>query len=434
MKNLQSQKPDITDDAATIGRDLQRFFLINTERHYQLLRKLVIEENPGRTEDAWITSEVVRALVVNIAKSEPVVREIQDFLGQPEAPTLSEIAGASPLTKALVGSVDRLLVFRVSDVLDQEEDFAFQFLAFLQLNIATLPQELVDDFGHFRLEELREQLDTIPMDLKLIERAPIYEKSLKDLERIGSHCRRRLIADYQPLVWSIAFQRWDKLIARLRRESSITLDDLVQQGQIGLISAIEGFNIRRRVSFASYARPAIEHEISDFVRRNLHPTVMPKDVAAQRRRIAQVEAQLRNELWKDDVEKELYDALGLPWEKYVSVRYPFMQGRSLDEPVGDDDSDLTLGDTIADPSLGPEEIACAKMMGEKLHEALQTLPERDRCVLEMRFGLGGNRELPLVDVGRKLGISRQAVHKIEARALKKLRDPRLGIVSGGEWE
>ncbi len=375
---------------------------------------------------------MVRALLVNIAEGEPVVREIQNFLGQPEAPTLSEITGASPLRKALVGRVDPLLVARVSDVLDREEDFAFKFLVFLQLNIATLPQEVVDYFGHLRLDELQEALDTIPMDLKLLEREPIYEKYLVNLGLIGRSCRDRLIADYQPLVLSIAYRRWHNLTSQPRRESPIKFDDLVQQGQIGLITAIEGFNTRRQVSFASYARPAIQHEISDFVRRSLHPTVMPKDIAAERHRIAQVEAQLRDELWKDDVERELYDALELPWQKFASIRYPFMPARSLDEPYGEDDSDLTLGDTIADSSVNVEATVCAKIMGKKLHEALQTLPERDRYVLEMRFGLGGNRELPLVDVGRKLGISRQAVHKIEAGALKKLRDPRLGIVAGGE--
>ena len=428
MKNLQSQRPDTTADAAIIGRDLERFFLINTARHYRLLREVVIGKNPGRTEDGWITSEVVRALLVNIAKSEPVVREIQNFLGQPEAPTLSEIAGASPLTKALVGRVDPLLVARISDLLDREEDFAYQFLALLQLNIATLPLEVVDDFGHLRLEELREALDTIAMDLKLLEREPIYEKELKDLELIGRSCRNRLIADYQPLVLSIANRRWHNLTSQLQRESPIKFEDLVQQGRIGLINAIEGFNIRRLVSFASYARPAVEHEISDFIRNNRHAVAMPKAIVADRRRMAQVESQLREELRRDDVETELFDVLGLPWEKFASIRYPFKPGRSLDEPVGEDDSDLILGDTIADPSVNVEATVCAKIMGEKLHEALQALPERDRHVLELRFGLDGKPGLTLMDVGRQLGISRQAVHKIEAGALEKLRDPRLGLV------
>ncbi len=446
MENLQSQQEFESRQKEVLGNDLKLFLLYNTARQYRILRQLVIEENPSGTEGGWITATVVRGLLRRIAVNEPVVREVQNFLGQPEDPTLSEITGASLLSSSLAGPINRLLVARVSDVLDKEEDFACQLLAFLQLDLAILPSQLVEDFGHLRLADLREQLDSIPMDLRLLERAPVYEKNLNNLEELERSCRDQLISNYEPLVDSIARQRWAGLnsIPVPERESPITLDDLVQQGQIALINSIEGFKIRRVildssravknggsvVSFASYARPAIEHEISDFIRRNLHAVAIPKEIARERRRMAQVEAQLRSELRKYDVEWELYDALGLPREKYDSLRNPFLPAKGLRDPVGSPDSDLTLADTISDPSVGPEELVCSKLMVEKMLQALQTLPERDRRVLELRFGLGRDRELTFDELGRELGISRQAVHKTVGRALKKLRDPALGLVEG----
>ena len=94
------------------------------------------------------------------------------------------------------------------------------------------------------------------------------------------------------------------------------------------------------------------------------------------------------------------------------------------------DTELTLGDTIGDSSVNVEEAVCSRLMSEKMLQALKTLPERDRQVLNLRFGLDGNRELTLDELGRELGISRQAVHKTVGRVLKKLRDPGLGLVDG----
>ena len=445
MENLQSQQVAMSRQVMELRKDLNLFFLFNTSRQYRLLRELVISKTPGRSEPGWITAEVVRNLLARIAGSGPVVQEIQSFLGQPEDPTLSEIVGASPLSRALYGPIDRLLVARVSDVLDREEDFALNFLAQFLLDLAVLPRELVDDFGHFRLKELRDQIDTIPLDLKLLERAPIYEQNLENLVALGHSCRAQLIANYEPLVFAIARQRWAGLAsgAHRRRESPITFDDLVQQGRIALMNAIEKFNIRRVindsrrainngrdvVSFASYARPAIHHEISDFIRHNLHAMAMPKEVAAERQRMALMEDRLREELGRDDVEQELCDALEMTWEKFLKIRHSFLPAISLDNTVGDD-TELTLGDTLGDSSVNVEEAVCSRLMSEKMLQALKTLPERDRQVLNLRFGLDGNRELTLDELGRELGISRQAVHKTVGRVLKKLRDPGLGLVDG----
>ena len=431
MENLQHQEANGFDSEAGIGKDLRLFLLMNTARQYRVLRDLVISETPERREPGWIANEVVRKLLDGIAFSEPVVREIQNFLHQPEDPTLAEIvAGDSPLMGAVVGPVDRLLVARVSDLLGKEESFALDFLVLLQLELMVLPREVVDDFGHLRLDDLRIQIDTVPMALKLLERAPIYERSLKALEGLGSACRDRLVADYEPLVRSIA-RRHSRTLG-LRPDSRISLDDLCQVGLIGLLRAIDNFDIRRGFRLATYARPAIENEINDFLRRSLHPVSMPKEVVTEFSRMRRLESKLRQDLGKDDVERELYDATGMPWEKFQSIRYAFQPARSLDEPLGEE-TDLTLADAIADPSVDVEETVCTAMTCEKLHQALQTLPERDRYVLELRFGLRGSREFTFDELGRELGISRQAVHKTVGRALEKLRNPDLGLVGGQAW-
>lgn len=434
MENLQHQEANGSDSEAVIGKDLRLFLLMNTARQYRVLRDSVISETPERREPGWIANEVVRKLLDGIAFSEPVVREIQNFLHQPEDPTLAEIsAGDSPLMGAVVGPIDRLLVARVSDLLSKEESLALDFLVLLQLELMVLPREVVDDFGHLRLDDLRKQIDTVPMALKLLERAPIYERSLKALERLGGACRERLVADYEPLVCSIA-RRHSRLLD-LRTDGRMSPDDLCQVGLIGLLRAIDSFDIRRGFRLATYARPAIENEINDFIRRSLHPVAMPREVTRERIRISHLESKLRQDLGRNEVDRELCDVMGMPWERFQSIRYAFQPARSLDEPLVEE-TDITLADTIVDPSADTEETVCTAMTCQKLHEALQTLPDRDRYVLELRFGLRGNREFTFDELGRELGITRQAVYKTVGRALEKLRNPNLGLVGeeASAWE
>lgn len=421
MENLQSQQVPDESQAAAVEKDLILLYHLKTARQYQFLRQVAIRKAPEGCGANWITAEVVRDLLHRIARNEPVVREIQNFLGQPEDPTLSQIAGVSPLGKALAGNINYRLIARVSDLLNVEEALALNLLCRLQRDFAILPSQVVDDFGHLRLNELKEQLGAIPTDLKLLERAPVYKRDLEILEELGRASRARLISDYRPLVGKIVLRHL---------ASGVEADDLRQAGITALMRAIDSFDFRRGVHLSSYARPAIQNEIRDVIRRTGFALEMPRAIASERRRIMEAEARLRQELQKDDVTEELCDSLEMSWEHLIKIRDSFRTVLSLDQPVGDDDSDLTLADTISDPSAGPEELVCSKLMAEKMLQALQTLPERDRRVLELRFGLGRDRELTFDELGRELGISRQAVHKTVGRALKKLRDPALGLVEG----
>lgn len=427
MEDLQSQQAIVSDEAANLSKELMLFSSINSARHYRILRELAIGETPERREPGWVASEVVRNLLGRFARLEPVVREVQNFLRQPEAPTLAEIAAAdSPLMRALERLVDPLLVARVSDLLHKDEDVASEFLVILQLDLTILPPELLEDFGHLRLEELREQIDTVPMALKLLARAPVYERRLAGLVPLGHGCRNRLVADYQPLVLSIARRRCWQL--KLRPDNAISQDDLCQAGVVGLLQAIDKFNARLGFRFAAYARRAIENEINDLIRRSLYAVKIPKEVVAERSRISHIESELRRDLGKDDVDHELCEALGISWDKLQSVKDDFQPALSLDVTIGDDETGLTLADKLVDSSVNVEESACSGLMCEKVHKALQTLPERDRQLLELRFGLTGYREHTFDELGKKLGISRQAVHKTVGRALEKLRHPGLGLV------
>jgi RNA polymerase primary sigma factor len=259
------------------------------------------------------------------------------------------------------------------------------------------------ELGRFAEERLQE------VDLPLADR-----RSLEAIRQDGAAARDHLIQANLRLVVSVA----KRYVGR-----GMSFLDLIQEGNIGLMKATEKFDYKRGFKFSTYAtwwiRQAITRAISDQSR-----TIrLPVHVGETINRVRKIAHRLQQILEREPTEEEVGRALDLTTERVRQILDHSRQPISLEAPVGSE-GDAFLGDFIEDDKLPlPIELASHQLMKEQIAEALGKLAERERKIIELRFGLCDGKYRTLEEVGREFGITRERIRQIEAKALRKLRHP-----------
>jgi RNA polymerase primary sigma factor len=261
--------------------------------------------------------------------------------------------------------------------------------------------------------------DSVRMWLKRIGRIPLLtpeqELSLARHAKLGcARCKKVLIESNLRLVVSIA----KKFIGR-----GLSMQDLIQEGNMGLIRAVEKFDANRGFRFSTYAtwwiRQAISRAISDHGRTIRVPVHTLEAV----NRMMKAANQLQQQLGREATAAELAQALGLPQEKVQDFLRAIAEPLSLETPVGESE-DSALAEFIVDRSEEtPADAAVRAVVRHRINEILDTLTERERDVILMRFGLMDGQAHTLEEVARCFQVTRERIRQIEQKSLKKLKHP-----------
>lgn len=261
--------------------------------------------------------------------------------------------------------------------------------------------------------------DPVRMYLKEIGRIPLLTRDeeivlAQQVEDNDARAKSKLIDSNLRLVVSIA----KKYIGR-----GMTFLDLIQEGNKGLIRAVEKYDWTKGFKFSTYAtwwiRQAITRAIADQARTIRIPVHMVETI----NKLVRISRKLMQDLGREPTPEEIAKPMQISADKVREILKISQKTTSLETPIGDDD-DSYLGDFIADETqLTPYEATSKRLLRENVNEVLQALSDREARVLRMRFGLDGQRPMTLEEVGKKFGVTRERIRQIEAKALRKLKHP-----------
>ena len=297
---------------------------------------------------------------------------------------------------------------RMNDVPDEDEDIILDDED--EIDIEKIDLSVPDGIG---LD------DPVRMYLKEIGKVPLLSADeeieyAKRMEEGDEEAKKRLAEANLRLVVSIA----KRYVGR-----GMQFLDLIQEGNLGLIKAVEKYDYRKGFKFSTYAtwwiRQAITRAIADQARTIRIPVHMVETI----NKLVRVQRQLLQELGREPSPEEIADNMDIPVERVREIQKISQEPVSLETPIGEEE-DSHLGDFIQDDNVPvPAEAAASTLLKEQLVEVLGTLTEREQKVLRLRFGMDDGRARTLEEVGKEFNVTRERIRQIEAKALRKLRNP-----------
>ena len=336
---------------------------------------------------------------------------------------MKDLLAAAKKKKNVLEYKEILDFFADMDLQPEQFDKVEEYLESQGIDIlGTIELEDEDDDKELDLSIAEASVNTddhVRMYLKEIGKVPLLSAEeetelAKRIEEGDEAAKSRLAEANLRLVVSIA----KRYVGR-----GMLFLDLIQEGNLGLIKAVEKFDYRKGYKFSTYAtwwiRQAITRAIADQARTIRIPVHMVETI----NKLIRLSRQLLQENGREPTDKELAESMQMTEEKVREIRKISLEPVSLETPIGEEE-DSHLGDFIPDEDIpAPAEAAATTLLKEQLMEVLDTLTDREKKVLMLRFGLKDGRSRTLEEVGKEFNVTRERIRQIEAKALRKLRHP-----------
>ena len=386
---------------------------IEGSKHLKRLEK-ALKEAEGRSPQA---REVTLALLRRLGRAAPLVRCLGPYVGLSRNMAICQIIDNPGLRNAIDVDLNPELIGGVAADMGWEKREAQDKLVQFSLDSWITPRGVIDFLNERTLEQLIEMVDTPDCWARLESLEMPLRSRFEAVREEGTRAHRHLVEANLRLVVSVA-----KKYVPIVEHQSMTLLDLIQEGNLGLVRAVERFDYRLGFKFSTYATWWIWQAIARAIPNQARTIRLPVHMANTLNKMKRHYYRLSQEYGRRPTTEEVARAMEVHPEKIREIFRSSKELASLDAPIGEE-GDNCLADMIEDRDIPtPFDAAASELLKEQTREELTTtLTERESRVIQLRFGLGDDRTRTLEEVGKEYGLTRERIRQIEVRALRKLR-------------